>query len=209
MREVHVVGAGGHGRVIFDLLRHLDPDCRVIWHDDAWETMQVVAPVEEIRSVDSLFTAPVNTECFVAIGRFEPRLSLIGRLLEHGHQVVTLIHPDASVSPFAEIGAGGVAMAGSVIQTGARLGAGVIVNTGATVDHDCRLGDGVHVAPGAHLAGDVLVGDRTMIGIGAVVREGIAIGSDVIVGAGAVVVEDLADGRTVVGNPARIMRNGR
>lgn len=202
MKPVHIVGAGGHGRVVFDLLHRVDPGRPVVWHDDAWKTLQAVDPVDTVRSLDELREVS-RAVCFVAIGSPLSRLSLLDELAGMGHEVVTLVHPDATVSVYSTLGVGCVCMARSVVQAGARLGRGVIVNTAATVDHDCVLGDGVHIAPGANLAGDVVIGDRSWIGIGAVVREGTTIGADVTIGAGAVVVGDVEDGATVVGNPAR------
>jgi acetyltransferase-like isoleucine patch superfamily enzyme len=87
------------------------------------------------------------------------------------------------------------------------LGLGCIINTGATFYHDCVLGDGVHICPGVHLAGDVQVGELSWLGIGCTVRQGIRIGAGVTVGAGAVVIDDVPDGQTVVGVPARPLKN--
>ena len=46
------------------------------------------------------------------------------------------------------------------------------------------------------------------IGSGATILCGVTIGENAIVGAGAVVTRDVAGGTTVVGNPARALRNG-
>ena len=46
------------------------------------------------------------------------------------------------------------------------------------------------------------------IGSGATILCGVTIGENALVGAGAVVTSDVAGGTTVVGNPARALRNG-
>ena len=139
----------------------------------------------------------------VALGNNALRLDIQSRLVAAGGTMATIVHPAASVSKRAQVGAGSVVLAGAVIVIGADIGEGVIVNTAASIDHDCILGDGVHFSPGAHLAGGVVVGARTWLGIGCTILEKTTIGTDVIVGAGAVVTKPCADGVTVVGNPAR------
>ncbi|MCB1686212.1 MAG: acetyltransferase [Pseudomonadales bacterium] len=209
MTSLHLMGAGGHGRVVADVILSREPSRHIVWHDDAWQTLSTTPPVCDVRSVDSLFSDSKSLQVFVAIGTASIRLGLIGRLVERGHEVLTLTHSSAISGSHVTLGRGSVLMAGAIVQTGATLGAGVIVNTAATVDHDCQLADGVHVAPGAHLAGAVHVGRESWIGVGAVVREGIRIGSGVMIGAGAVVVRDVPDAAVVVGNPARRLERSR
>lgn len=108
----------------------------------------------------------------VGIGRNNVRLQKLSELLESGATLATIVHPHASVSRFAEMGAGSVVFASAVVNVDCVLGMGCIVNTGATVDRDCRLAACVHVCPGVHLASDVTVGEGSFIGIGAVVKEG-------------------------------------
>lgn len=50
------------------------------------------------------------------------------------------------------------------------------------------------------------IGDNVRITTGAIVAGGVHIGNNVTIGAGAVVLKDVPDGCTVVGNPARIVR---
>lgn len=205
MTAIHIVGAGGHGRVVYDVVQAVYPGRAVVWHDDAWETLSTIPPVTRIEPVERLMNSSTPMDCFVAIGRASARMETLEALSARGHTVVAVVHPSAVVSPFARIETGAVVMAGAVVQTAVILERGGIVNTSASVDHDCHLGRGAHVAPGAHLAGTVTVGEQTWIGAGAVVREGTTIGARVMVGAGAVILRDIPDDVTVVGNPGRIV----
>lgn len=205
MKRLAILGASGHGKVVADCAERCGWQS-VVFFDDAWPQIQHSGhwPVQgdgkvltrELASFDGVL---------VAIGDNRTRQDKLRQLHQAGATLVTLIHPAASVSPFASLGVGSVVLAGVVVNVDARIGEGAILNSNASVDHDCVLGDAVHISPGAHLAGSVQVGDRGWVGIGAAVRQLVQIGHDAVVGAGAVVVKDVDAGVTVVGNPASML----
>lgn len=205
-----VWGAGGHGRVVGDLVRSLgyslegyvdaDPDKlgRTVDPTDV-----VVKHLEEelIERIREHGRYPEGiTACALGVGDNLARQRCLVSI--DGLESPPLVHPRASVSPTTEIGKGTVVFSLAVVNTGARIGNAVIVNTGAIVEHDCVLESGVHVSPGAILCGGVHVGERAWIGAGSTVIPGIRIGSDVMVGAGSTVIRDVDDGTTVFGSPA-------
>jgi sugar O-acyltransferase (sialic acid O-acetyltransferase NeuD family) len=125
---------------------------------------------------------------------------------EQGVGMPPLIHPSASVSPSAIIGAGSHILAHVVIAADAFIGKLCIVNNGAQVDHETRLENGVHLAPGSILCGCVTVQENAFIGAGAVVLPRVNIGRNSIVGAGAVVTRNVPEGAIVAGNPAIFLK---
>ncbi len=193
---LHIIGAGGHGRVLADIAEAIG-FTSIFFLDSAWPELKKSGPWPVVGTPEML---PAGAAFAVGIGNNQKRVHLLGVL---PGVPVTLVHPSASVSPYAKIGAGSVICAGAVIGVGATLGQGCIVNTGASADHDCMLSDGVHLSPGTRLAGGVKIGAHTWIGIGAAVREYIKIGSEVMVGAGAAVICDVPDGNQVFGVPAK------
>jgi len=94
------------------------------------------------------------------------------------------------------------------VQPDVIIGKHVIINTCASVDHDCKLEDFVHIAPCVHLAGGVLVGEGSLLGVGSSVIPYRRIGKWSIVGAGSVIVNDIPDHVTVVGVPAKLIKQG-
>ena len=206
MKSLAVLGAGGHARVVADAAER--GGWRMIsLFDDAWphvasKTWPVIGSSSDLEIRLAEFDGVI-----VAIGANAVRLSKQRRLVECGARMVSIIHPAATVSRYANLGLGSVVFAGAVINPGVETGEAVIINTAATVDHDCRLGDAVHLSPGAHLAGGVQVGAEAWVGIGASIKEEISIGARAKVGAGAVVVTSVAENLIVVGVPARPLRN--
>lgn len=209
MKRVVVYGAGGHGKVVMDILER-DPEVEIAgWLDDGpGRKGQVVFdhPVlGGMECVAELMEKRID-HVVVAIGDNETRDRIARGLAEAGFGFATAIHPSARLGRGVRLGSGSVLMANVVVNADTVIGDHAVVNTGATVDHECRLGRATHIAPGAHLAGGVTVGDLTLVGIGASVVPGIRIGRRAVVGAGAAVIADVPDGAVVCGVPARPMK---
>lgn len=205
MQHLAILGASGHGKVVADTA-----ECcgwaSVEFFDDAWPQNRTNGAWSVTGNTDALLERLDQFDgVAVAIGNNRIRQEKLRVLQAAGARLVTLIHPRATVSRYAQIGAGSVVFAGAVVNVDARIGMGAILNTGCSVDHDCVLGEAVHVSPGAHLAGAVQVGDLTWIGIGASVRQQIRIGSRTLIGAGASVVRNVPDRVTAVGVPTRVL----
>lgn len=203
MKKLAILGASGHGKVVADIAEQLGWE-QIVFFDDASKNDDPDGHWSVIGCTQELIgTLGDYQGVIVAIGNNQVRHQKLEQLKQIKAPLVSLIHPNATVSTYAQIGAGSVIMAGAVINIDAVISDGAIVNTASTIDHDCQLGTCVHVSPGANLAGAVEINDRSWIGIGASVRQSISIGKDVVVGAGAVVVRDLPDSVTAVGVPAR------
>ncbi|MFT7646393.1 MAG: sugar O-acyltransferase (sialic acid O-acetyltransferase NeuD family) [Candidatus Poriferisodalaceae bacterium] len=119
------------------------------------------------------------------------------------HKLATLVHRDATIGRWVELGEGTIVSPGARITASVTIGRGCLINTATVLSHDDVIGDFVTISPSATLCGGVTVGDRTSVFAGATVMPGVTIGADVTVGAGALVNADVAPGTTVVGVPAR------
>jgi len=204
-------GAGGHAKVVIDILRSMQRYAIVGLLEaqkDLWGTTVLGVEVLGDDSMMAELKQRGINHAFIGVGTVgdvQPRRRLYETVSGFGFQIVAAIHAQAVVSSSAQIGGGPTIMAGAIVNADAVIGDNVIVNTGAIVEHDCVIGDHTHIATGARLAGGVHVGTGSHIGIGAVVRQEIRIGAGAIVGAGAVVIKDVPDGKTVIGVPARIL----
>lgn len=204
--KLAVIGASGHGKVVAEIAEILGYE--VSFFDDAFPEKMTVEhwPVRGTL-LDFLAANDLYGGAVVGIGNAKVRETMISQL--HDSDVFTPIiqHPSAIVSSYASIGDGSVIMPGAVINAFASIGIGCIVNSNAVVEHDCQLADFVHICPNSAVAGGTIIGERTWVGIGSNIRQMITIGADVLIGAGSAVVNDISKGTTVVGVPAKAIKD--
>lgn len=197
MKQLVIIGASGHGKVIADIAKKLGYSEIVFFDDD--ESVHECGGYPVLGRSSEVGT--IEADVIVGIGNAGVR----ERIQESipNEKLTTLIHPDAVIAEDVVVGKGTVIMAGAVVNPGARIGKGCIINTCSSVDHDCNVGDYVHIAVGSHLCGTVTVGNSTWVGAGAIVSNNVGICSDCMIGAGAVIVKNIDLAGTYIGNPAR------
>jgi sugar O-acyltransferase (sialic acid O-acetyltransferase NeuD family) len=209
-RRVLILGAGGHGRVVLDILLH-DGRSEVVGFLDN-NTDIHGRRVDGIPVLGSLDDLPALVEqhtidgAIVAIGDNGIRRGLARRIDTAGVDLISAVHPSATVARNAMLGRNVVVAAGAIVCAHCQVGNSVILNTGCIVDHQTMIGEGSHICPGVRIAGRVKVEPGVFVGIGATVIPKITLGCEAIVGAGAVVIDDVPSLATVVGVPARPVR---
>jgi len=203
MKNIAILGASGHGKVIAEIAELSGFD-KIAFFDDNknekfFESWEIHGNTESLISKLSVFDA-----CIVSIGDNKIRMEKINLLLSNNANIISLIHPLASVSKYSKIQKGSVVMAGAVINSFASIGIACIINTNSTVEHDCSIGDGVHISPNVAIAGGVSIGYESWIGIGSSVKQNVTIGSHVTLGMGSVLLEDLPNNINAFGVPAKV-----
>lgn len=207
--DVVIIGAGGHGKVVLDILRAADQH-RIKGFLDADATLND-SQVGGIRVLGQVNLLPKLRQqkvraAIVAIGDNRIRESYARLVLDAGLELINAIHPAATVSPTAVLGKNIVICAGAIVCAEARLSDSVIANTNCVIDHECQIGPATHVCPGAILGGRVRIGGGVLVGMGAKILPCLSVGDGATVGAGATVIRDVPAGATVVGVPARVIR---
>jgi sugar O-acyltransferase (sialic acid O-acetyltransferase NeuD family) len=207
VRQVLILGAGGHAQVVADILmqaRDAGAQASPIGYLDDQPALhgQTRLGLPILGRIADLSLIP-HDALIIGIGENCIRRQLFDRLARQGESFAVARHPSAVIAPNVAIGAGAVICAGVVVGPGAAIGANAILNTACTVDHHNTIGDHAHIAPGAHLGGDVQIGRGALVGIGAVVMPQRQVGEWSVVGAAALVHADVHDRTVVIGVPAR------
>ena len=205
--RILVLGAGGHGQVVADVLLRMA---------EAGSGLTVAGYLDDNPSLTGQYrlglpilgcladrTSVPHDAVIVAVGGNQTRQRLATELTCHGEEFVVACHPKTVIAPDVIIGSGTLVCGGLVINPGSVIGAHVILNTGCTIDHHNRIDDYAHIAPGVHLGGDVQVGAGTLVGIGSSVLPQHSIGDWAVIGAGSVVTRNIPSRVTAVGIPAR------
>ncbi|MEK6643161.1 MAG: acetyltransferase [Planctomycetota bacterium] len=210
MTDILILGAGGHGRVVLDIIlqaRSHNPvgflDNNPDIHGRRIDGLPVLGGINDLEKLK----ASGVRAAVIAIGDNGARRALGDLLESHDFEIVSAIHPSAQLARNASIGKGVVIAAGALVCAHCQIGDYAILNTGCIIDHESMIGMATHICPGVRLAGHVTVESGAHIGIGATVIQNVRIGFEAIVGAGAVVTQDVEPMTTVVGVPARPIKD--
>jgi sugar O-acyltransferase (sialic acid O-acetyltransferase NeuD family) len=202
-----VFGAGGHGKVVADMLLLRGVTVAGFVDDRAERTSSRIMGLPVLGNRDWLRRQAAAGPLAVALGigtNNHGRREAAEFTRSCGAQLLTVVHPAAVVSPHAHLGPGTVVMAGAVINAEAHVGTGVVVNSGAVVEHDVIVEDFAFLAPNCSIGGAGRVGELALIGLGAVLLPLVSVGAETKIGAGAVVLRDIPAGVIASGVPATV-----
>ncbi|MBI4898226.1 MAG: acetyltransferase [Actinobacteria bacterium] len=211
MRDLVILGAGGYGREVlqvvrdvnrdassWNLLGFLDADANL--HGGEIKGLPVLGDVDWLQRDRPPAVA-------VAVGSPAGRWRAVERLASVGHDDhATLVHPAAWLGDDVGLGRGSIVLAGVTASIDITIGAYACLNKNCVIGHDARLGDFVTISPGASISGFVTVGEGADVGANSVIVQGNRLGDWAVLGAGAVMCNDVPADAVAVGVPARVSR---
>ncbi|MCB2289051.1 acetyltransferase [Clostridium sp. CS001] len=214
MEKIILVGAGGHCKVIIDIIKSTKNYDIVGVTDKTYvkgeENFVLDIPIIGDDSIlEELYISGVKSAfiCIGALQNIEVRHKIFNNLKAIGFNIPVLIHNHAIVSPYANIQNGTCVMAGAIINPGTLIEENCIINTGAIIEHDCIVQSNTHISPKACIAGGVTIGYNTHVGMGSSIIQSVHIGNNVIIGAGAVVIKNIVNSVVAVGIPSKIIKS--
>jgi len=204
-----IAGAGGFARESLELLRQTNYPNEVFFYDDINSDLLVYDRYKILKTgleLKNLFKH--NPEFILGVGEVGSRLKLYQLITGLGGKPVTLISPFARLGQNnIQIDEGSVVATGSVLTCNITLGRGCLINLNCTIGHDCSIGEFSVLSPGVHVSGCCTIGRHCFIGTGAVILPGIIVGDNAVIGAGSVVNHNVPEYSTVVGVPAKPIKN--
>lgn len=208
---VAVIGAGGFGREVLDVLRDQRRDILGVFddspsaHDLTLLKQQDIAYLGTTSALVNNFK-PQSLEYLIGIGSGLIRRKISDKLTPRGFFAATLVHSTASLGFGVRLSPGTIICAGARLTTNIAVGRHSHINVNATVGHDCHLADFVSVYPQAAVSGSVTLDEGALVGAGAFIIQGTNIGPSSIIGAASTVLASVPASTTVVGTPARALK---
>ena len=199
MRNVIIIGAGGHAKVVADaVIKNCD---RLLGFLDDFKTGNVLEGYSVLGKTADAVSYSDNARFVIGIGNNEIR-EKIATELEGKVKWITVIHPMANIGIGASIGCGSVIFANASVNPGAVIGRHCIINTGASAEHDCAMGDFSHISVNSALCGEASIGKCSFLGACASVKQSVSVCEGVTVGCGGAVVKDITESGIYAGVPA-------
>lgn len=165
MKRIIIIGAGGHGKVMADLVSMLHEYTLIGFADSSLETGTTVIGNANVLCKPEEVNAQVADYFIVAVGNNDIREKIFNNLKSKLKPAV-LIHPSASVSQYASIAPGTMVCANAVVSVGAKIGENNILNVSSVVDHGTVIGNHCHIRQGTIIAGNCTIPDKTTTALG-------------------------------------------
>lgn len=207
-RKLIIIGAGGLGRIVCDVLARdtaLHGQYRLGGFLDTRAGL-ALPPGLEIPVLGNPLTWQPDPEdrYLPAVGNPHWRDRLVAPLAARGARFFSYTRA-ASIASRTHVGQGSFLTPGCVVSTDCNIGAFAYLDTGVIVGHDVEIGEHCMIGAMGFLAGGVRIGNGVAIHPRAVIAKGIHVGDGATIGIGSVVVKNVPPNATVFGNPARVI----
>ena len=203
-----VYGTGGTGRELVDQVRKDEKTKKkyeeIIFVDDLYQGEKIgTLRVFSFKKLIQMYEHE-KVEFLICVGEPSLRKKLGAKIRSQGYRLGKWIHPQAEISPSAQIGEGTM-ITRCFIDSEVKIGENVIVSWESIIGHDTKINENCLVSPHVFIGGGCNIGNEVYIGAGAVVRDGIQIGDRSVIGLGAAVYKNVGTDMTAIGNPAKLI----
>jgi sugar O-acyltransferase (sialic acid O-acetyltransferase NeuD family) len=208
MRDILIIGAGGHARPVISAISEMGRWNIVGILDVNFRGQpETIGTIPILGGMDKIHDFHLNkTDIAVASGDNLQRSNIQNMDYLSAFKFPNIIHPTAYIDKYATVGSGNFIGPFAYIGAMASIGSGNLINTKASIDHEVVLGDFSQLAPSSVVCGRCKIGDKVLIGANATVLNGLEIADETIVGAGAVIDKSIyIKGRTYVGIPGKVL----
>lgn len=210
-RNLVIIGAGGHAKVIMDIVEK-ENKYRIVGLIDSFKKKgdfilnhRVIGTENDLEELMEKYDFDMG---IIAIGNNWTRKLFHKKISSQfpEFKFASAVHPNATVGKNCSIGYGTVIMPGAIINSDSIVKNFCIINSDALLEHDCYMENYSSLAPKSALAGGVRLGECSVIGMGAVVLQTLSIGNDCIIGASALINKNVKKNSMVYGIPGKVIR---
>ncbi|MDE6076272.1 MAG: acetyltransferase [Muribaculaceae bacterium] len=210
MKEIAIYGAGGLGREIACLLRHINKEQGDRWNLIGFFDDGLVPGVSNdygtiIGGIEELNRYPTPLSVVIAIASPAILTTLVAKIVNPNVSFPNIVAPNVFFfdEESVEMGRGNILTFNCRVSCNVKIGNFNIFNGGVSLGHDITIGDNNVFMPETRLSGGVSVGCNNFFGARSFVMQQIKIGNSTTVGVGSVIMRKTKDGATYIGNPAK------
>lgn len=195
MKEIILIGAGGHAKSCLDVLL-LSKKFKVLGFIDK----QKKASLFNLKNLgDETYLKKIKKKTanlHISLGFISSptkRIKLFNKLKKMNFKFPVIISPNSYISKQSIIAFGTIIHHFVMVNSGVKIGYNCIINTSAIIEHGAKIGNNCHISTRAVINGDAVIKDNTFVGSGSIVREGVRIGKNCVIGMGKIIKKDLKD----------------
>lgn len=206
MKHLIIIGAGGMGRVMYDMARESigyqsDYDIKG-YIDDNLHSLDNFIGYPPIIATISDYT-PQTDDIFICSIGGNSRKACMESIIQRGGEFLTMIHQTARIGSNVQLGKGCMVGAFTTIAADAKIGDYNFIQSNMIIGHDVVIGNWNRIDSHTMLIGGITIGNENMIHSAAVINHEVHIGNHCHIGACSFVTRNVEDHWTVFGNPAR------
>ena len=211
-KKIVLIGAGGFGREvasIIEVLNKVKPTYELLgFLDDGsqYHEGMMINDYPWLGNRNWIIDHKDDVVCTCCIGNPKIKKIIQEELTEKGVTFETIVAYGGFIGPHTRIGAGCVFYGGVMLSVNCSIGDGVVLNQMVNIGHDVVIGDYTTIMPMSGISGGCKIGQEVRIGGHVFVIPGKKIGDGATVAAGSIVFSNVKGGTTVLGNPAKRIR---
>ncbi|MBR1877737.1 MAG: acetyltransferase [Paludibacteraceae bacterium] len=206
MKQLIIIGAGGMGRTLYDMVRES------IGYNEEYTIKGFIddnlAALDGFENYPPMLGTisgykPQEDEVFVCSIGGSARRKCMEEIIAKGGSFLTMIHKTARLGTNVQVGEGSVIGAFTTIGADAHVGKYNLIQSYTVIGHDSRIGDWNRIDTHVTLVGGTIVEDETDIHTSAMISHNVIVESRSRVAACSFVIRRVKSGTTVMGNPAK------
>jgi len=191
MKEILLIGDGGHSKSVIDVLEQESQFkiAGIVGNSKSIGSIilgyKVIGDDSDIDKLSKMYQYAI-----IAVGQIhtpETRIKIFNLLMKSGFILPSIISPRSYVSKHAIIGSGSIIMHDVIVNANVVIGDNCIINSKVLIEHDSIIHNHCHISTSATINGNVEVGEGSFVGSGAVTNNSIIIKKNSFIKAGALV----------------------
>ena len=190
MKEILLIGGGGHCKSVIDIIEE-EGIFHIVGIIDQPKLLGKKTLKYKIigNDADLVSLAKKYKYALITVGQVSSpklRIKLFNLVKKAGFSLPSIVSPRAYVSSYASVGEGTVIMHDAVVNASASVEENCIINTKAIIEHDVVIRKHCHISTAAIVNGEVRIGEGTFVGSNSTTKEGIIIKENSFIKAGSV-----------------------